>query len=188
MFEEADPSGDDYVPPRLVSSSETMSDTAGDNPKGWKGRRWIVDECRLMELFTFCPKCGASISHLYDPDKCGSRLEVKWDCHEGCLGTWSSCAKPAKTVADNNLLISASIFFTGATYTDISEWAELINLQIPQKTIYYDIQAKYLIPVIHSAYKDQNCKIIERLQQLSTEGSTLIELCGDARADSPGNM
>ncbi|WP_227487632.1 hypothetical protein, partial [Nocardioides malaquae] len=59
MMGEADHSDADYAPPRFLSSSETMSDNAGDNPKGWKGRRWIVDECRIMELFKFCPKCGA---------------------------------------------------------------------------------------------------------------------------------
>ncbi|CAM4286793.1 unnamed protein product [Leuciscus chuanchicus] len=88
-------------------------------------------------------------------------------------------------MAENNLLISASTFFTGTTHTTISDWAELLHTPIPKKTQYYSMQSIYLIPVIQQAYRDQHEKLMERLVQLSASGHK-VELCGDARSDSPG--
>ena len=84
----------------------------------------------------------------------------------------------------NYLLMCAATLFTGATYTDIKDWADLMNIPIPGKTQYYLIQSN-LIPVINNAYKDQQEKIMARLIQLSASGKKM-ELCGDARCDSPG--
>ena len=85
----------------------------------------------------------------------------------------------------NNLLTSAAILFTGATYADIRDWAFLLKLQIPGKTQFYSVQSKYLIPVINHAYKNQQDQVIERLKQLA-DTEEKIALAGDARCDSPG--
>ena len=104
------------------------------------------------------------------------------DCKEP---SWISCPKVHQRTSENDLLVSAGILYTGCTYTDILEWAQVLNLQIPQKTPYYSIQSAYLIPVFHAAYKDQQKKLIERLIQRSADGQR-IDLCGDGRSDSPG--
>ena len=150
-------------------------------------RRWIVDESHLMELFEFCPKCGKKILLKNPHLPGGSCLVVKWECEGGCTSSWSSSPLTPRRAADNNVLCSAAIFFTGATYTDIFEWAQLLNLQIPKRTVYYDIQKKYLIPVIHAAYEKQHMAIIERLKQRAKAGKR-IDLCGDGRSDSPGKI
>ena len=60
----------------------------------------------------------------------GSRLVVKWECEGGCSTSWVSSPKTDRRAADNNILCSAAIYYTGATYTDIFEWAQLLNLQL----------------------------------------------------------
>ncbi|XP_077065543.1 uncharacterized protein LOC143718343 [Siphateles boraxobius] len=47
------------------------------------------------------------------------------------------------------------------------------------------MQSVYLIPVINQAYMDKHEKLMERLVQLCASGHK-VELCGDARSDSPG--
>jgi len=47
------------------------------------------------------------------------------------------------------------------------------------------MQSVYLIPVIQQGYIDKHEKLIERLVQLCASGQK-VELCGDARSDSPG--
>lgn len=45
---------------------------------------------------------------------------------------------------DNNLLSAAATLFTGASYTDIADWAEMMNLQLPHSETYYAMQRDYL--------------------------------------------
>lgn len=167
------------------SSSASGSSTPNGSNSGWSGRKWVVDEAKLMELFQTCSQCGVAIEEKRIATR-GSQIRIHWSCLNGHSGEWESCPDQRK-LARNNLLVCASTFFTGATYSNIREWAELINLQLPSRTQFYDIQTKYLIPVVNHAYKGQQEKILERITQLSASGNKL-ELCGDARCDSPGKL
>ncbi|KAK0146349.1 hypothetical protein N1851_014343 [Merluccius polli] len=102
-----------------------------------------------------------------------SQLKIYWTCLRGHSGEWASCPDQ-RDMGRNNLPMCAAILFTGATYTDIKDWADLMNIPIPGKTWYYLIQSKYLIPVINNAYKDQQEKIMERLIQLSASGEKIF--------------
>lgn len=146
-----------------------------------------MDEDKIMELFRFCPQCGKKVTKKEPHVVGGSRLVVKWECEDGCNTSWATCPQLHRRAADNNILVSAGIFFTGATYTDISEWAEVINLQIPKETLFYAIQKNYLIPVVHAAYADHNKDIINSLKLKNLEGHK-TQLCGDGRSDSPGML
>lgn len=87
----------------------------------------------------------------------------------------------------NNLLVSACTLFTGATYTDIADWATLLNLQIPYKTTYHDIQSSYLIPVVNEEYQEQQKAAINDLH-LQTELRNPVNLSGDGRSDRQVNV
>lgn len=173
----------DTSPSSHGSGSGSASDQGITN--GWSGRKWIVDESNLLELFKTCHMCGTIIE-----DKrmvtIGSQLKIYWSCLHGHSGEWASCPNE-RNMGRNNLLTCAAILFSGSTYTVIKDWADLMNIQIPGKTQYYKIQSTFLIPVINNAYKEQQQKIMDRLIQLSASGEK-IELCGDARCDSPGKQ
>lgn len=173
----------DTTPSSQGSGSGSASDQGTTN--GWAGRKWIVDESNLLELFKTCHTCGKAIEEKRMVTR-ASQLKIYWTCLRGHSGEWASCPDQ-RNMGQNNLLTCAATLFTGTTYTDIKDWADFMNILIPGKTQYYNIQSKYLIPVINNAYKDKQQKIMERLTQLSASGQK-IELCGDARCDSPGKQ
>ncbi|KAK0143836.1 Mannosyl-oligosaccharide 1,2-alpha-mannosidase IA [Merluccius polli] len=173
--------------PTSPSTSTTGSTSSSSGPLGgWKERKWMVNESKLMELFQKCSTCGTLMSEANQTiHTFCSRITVSFTCNNGHTGHWESCPN-TRQMADNNLISAAATLFTGATYTDIAEWAGLMNLQIPKKSTFYNIQACYLIPVIDAAYKKQEYMVKARLisQTLDGEG---VQLCGDGRSDSPGH-
>lgn len=184
-----DPNDASYKLPDTSPSSPSGSGSASTSSHGsknaWSERKWIVDESCIMQMFQTCCQCGNPMEER-KLTKHGSQLKIRWTCLQGHKGLWQSCPDQKK-MARNNILTSAAILFTGATYTDIKDWASLLNLQIPGKTQFYTIQSKYLIPVINRTYKKQQDRIIESLKQ-PTESEYKVALAGDARCDSPGKQ
>ncbi|KAL2102312.1 hypothetical protein ACEWY4_001480 [Coilia grayii] len=133
-----------------------------------------------MTLFSSChvPTCGAPIIDKKVSTR-GSKIKIEWTCLNYHSRTWTSC-HDVRGVPENNLLFSAATLFSGSTYTEIAEWASILNLQILKSTQFYSIQRENLIPVLHFAYKDQQDYLIKRLLREKAEGK-----CGDARCDSP---
>lgn len=162
--------------PSSTGTSTPSSEESGETVT-WKERKWIVNQSRLMQLFENCHQCGGAI---LEPrvSSTGSQVRVEWDCLNGHSGIWTSCPD-VRGMPENNLLLSASTLFTGATYTTIADWAELLNLQTPKKTTYYSIQSSYLIPAIDMKYKEQHQAIMERLLQTQTG----VHVSGDGRSD-----
>lgn len=156
-----DPTDISFVP---LSSPSTGSSASLSGPhRGWKERKWMVNESKLMELFQKCTICGVAMCDLNQNIKTfASRIQITWKCNNGHTGEWESCPN-TRGMAENNLLSAAATLFTGATYTDIADWAGLLNLQLPQKSAFYTIQSSYLIPVISEAYKKQESIIKARL-------------------------
>lgn len=179
-----------YAPITSQSSSPTSGSDQADTPStpaanNWSQKKWIVNEFNLMQLFKTCHQCGAVIE---EEDRkvttTGSRIHIKWMCLQGHSGEWESCPL-RRGMAENNLLVASSILFTGSTFTEISDWAEVLNLQIPQKTTFYELQKVYLVPVIEQAYRDYQEDSIRNLQRLTVDEG--LSICGDGRSDSPGH-
>ncbi|KAL2102342.1 hypothetical protein ACEWY4_001510 [Coilia grayii] len=133
-----------------------------------------------MTLFSSChvPTRGAPIIDKKVSTR-GSKIKIEWTCLNYHSRTWTSC-HDVRGVPENNLLFSAATLFSGSTYTEIAEWASILNLLILKSTQFYSIQRENLIPVLHFAYKDQQDYLIKRLLREKAEGK-----CGDARCDSP---
>ena len=118
-----------------------------------------MDEAKLMELFKTCHQCGTAIKE-QTTTRHGSKIKMNCltlTCLQGHSGEWQSCPDQ-RQMGCNNILTCAAILFTGATFTDIKDWAQLVNLQLPSKSQYYAIQSKYLIPAVNDAYKAQQDK------------------------------
>lgn len=135
--------------------------------KGWAGPKWVVDESNLMEDKRVITQAG--------------QIRIHWTRLNAHSGQWQSCPDQ-REMGQTNLLMCAAILLTGATYTDVKDWAGLLNIQIPNEAHFDRIQKMYLVPIIQHSYKSQQDKIMERLTNLCASGKK-AELCGDARCD-----
>ncbi|KAJ8359071.1 hypothetical protein SKAU_G00155960 [Synaphobranchus kaupii] len=136
-----DPVDRSFQPPSSTSTSSPGSGSTSarsDHPVEWDERK-------------SCQRCGIPIEDI-NVIKHASKIKVEWRCLNGHQDKWSSCPD-TRGMAENNLLISSATLFTGTTYTEIVDWAGLLNLQIPQKTQYYAIQSTYLIPELIRRWK-----------------------------------
>uniref|UniRef100_A0A8C2Q5W2 THAP domain-containing protein 1 n=1 Tax=Cyprinus carpio TaxID=7962 RepID=A0A8C2Q5W2_CYPCA len=71
-----------------TGSSSSISGQA----RGWKERKWIVNESKLLELFQKCTTCGAAMCDLNQTvTQFGSRININWQCSNGHMGQWESC-------------------------------------------------------------------------------------------------
>ncbi|CAM4508137.1 unnamed protein product [Leuciscus chuanchicus] len=176
-----------FVPNSSPSTTTTGSSSSiSGQARGWKERKWIVNESKLMELFQNCTTCGAAMCDLNQTvTQFGSRININWQCSNGHMGQWESCPN-IRGMSENNLFAAAATLFTGSTYTDIADWAGLLNLQLPLEVTFYNIQASYLLPVIEKSYTQQENIIKARLICQSEDGEG-VQLSGDGRSDSPGH-
>ena len=65
-------------------------------------------------------------------------------------------------MAAGNLLLSSSILLSGSTFTKVASLADILNLKIFSEKTFYNIQNKYLLPVINEFWlKEQNSTFSE---------------------------
>ena len=77
-------------------------------------------------------------------------------------------------------ITAAATLFTGTTFTEIKEWADLVGLQLPSKTAYYKIQADLLIPVVDTANGEMQDALLAELRERTAAGDN-IDVAGDGR-------
>uniref|UniRef100_A0A8C6V7K3 THAP domain-containing protein 1 n=1 Tax=Neogobius melanostomus TaxID=47308 RepID=A0A8C6V7K3_9GOBI len=86
-----DPADTSFVPDSSTSTAGSSSSLSGQ-PRGFKERKWIVNESKLLELFLICPKCGSAMCDLNQTiTQFGSRIYINWQCNNGHMGQWESC-------------------------------------------------------------------------------------------------
>ena len=131
-------------------------------------------------LLTLCSICGAAISEWKETTS-GSMLSVKMMCINSHQTCWSS--QPLiKNIAAGNLLSSAAILFSGNTFSRIAQFASFLNLKFFSHTTYYNIQNKYLFPVVNKAWNEEKTSVLDAVKR---DGP--VNLIGDGRCDSPGH-
>ena len=169
----------------MDSSFSDESIAGEEQSSNWSERKWIVNESALLKLFATCHTCGQIIEKSeIDIATSGSKIKIKWTCNGGhrgeChRGEWQSCPD-VRGMPENNLVSSAAILFTGTTQTEITEWADLLNLQLPAKTTYYTLQSTYLIPVVYEAYNEMQEEVMSNLREITSKGGH-IDIGGDGR-------
>ena len=143
-------------------------------------RKFLVFESCLKMLLTLCSICGAAISEWKETTS-GSMLSVKMMCINSHQTCWSS--QPLiKNIAAGNLLSSAAILFSGNTFSRIAQFASFLNLKFFSHTTYYNIQNKYLFPVVNKAWNEEKTSVLDAVKR---DGP--VNLIGDGRCDSPGH-
>ena len=181
MGDESYDNDDDY--------KNEMSDNAGSSPDNsdvelesdeHNERKFIVFESCLKLLLTICSICGAAICEWKEKTS-GTMLSVTMTCINSHLTCWSS--QPLiKNIAAGNLLSSAAILFSANTFSRISQFASFLDLKFFSHTTYYNIQNKYLFPVVNKAWEEERMSTLDAIKR---DGP--VNLIGDGRCDSPGH-
>ena len=143
-------------------------------------RKFLVFESCLKLLLKFCSKCGGTIIESTETTS-GSMFSVKMLCVNNHLTSWNS--QPLiKNIAAGNLLASAAILFSGNTFSRIAQFASFLKLKFFSHTTYYNIQNRYLFPVVKIAWNEERSAVSN---EVKSNGP--VNLIGDGRCDSPGH-
>ena len=87
-------------------------------------------------------------------------ISVKLICVNGHATIWNSQPLINKMPA-GNLLTSAAILFSGNTFSRVSQLASFLNLKFFSQTTYYDIQSRYLFPVVNKAWAEEKGELLQ---------------------------
>ena len=145
-------------------------------------RKFIVFESKLKEIFTRfvrCPNCWKNVQ--------AAKLTTK-----GCVAIIDSlhcCKQPVhwqsqpfvRSMAAGNLLLSASILFTGNDYSNFSNIAKATNLQIFSQRNFLATQKKWLFPILNKKFNEHQQDVLNEVR------NTEVTAGGDGRCDSPGH-
>ena len=165
--------------PNFEPESESQSENEMCEEIVEEGKQYFVFWSCLKTLFRTCSDrfCKAYITKTFFR---GSMLCVEIFCANGHLTKWQS-QPTMRGMATGNLLLSASILYSGNTFSRVKEMLDIANIAFISATTYNEIQKCYLFPSIHHVYTT-NREII--FGNVRDEGA--VQLSGDGRCDSPG--
>ena len=98
-------------------------------------KKFIVFDSCLSKLLKRCPECGDIIAQC-ERKTTGSMLSVQLTCHSGHKINWDS-QPVVKRKPLGNLLLAASILFTGNTFAAINRLASCLNLQFFSESVFF---------------------------------------------------
>ena len=142
--------------------------------------KYVVFKSCLDELLKHCLTCEGPVVTTNESTR-GCILTIKSSCVNDHECAWSS--QPLiKNVPAGNVLMSASILFSGNTFAKISQLASLMNLRFLSTSSFFSIQNNYLFSVLTTAWEEEKQRVISDLKQKGH-----ANLVGDGRCDSPGH-
>ena len=172
------PKGKKILLPDGNESSEEESE--GELQPSDADKKYLVLSNCLDQLIKRCSKCGVVVTGKKKKTT-KSMLSVEMTCLDGHITHWDS--QPIiKRKPVGNLLLAASILFTGNTFASVSRLASCLNLQFISESVFYDTQQRFLFPVLNQAWKNEQQMV---KQELVNKGA--INLNGDGCCDSPGH-
>lgn len=141
---------------------------------------YLVSHTSLLMLLHICLTC------LFHPCEvvfsfCGTCLTATTVCpndmrHER---KWTSQAHVGKKPKGNVDLVAA-ILFAGASPAVTLRVLQLMGVKAFSQQSFFNYQRAYLLPAVHMVWDEEQKRLLELLM------TDPVELCGDARCDSPG--
>ena len=141
--------------------------------------KFIVFWSCLLPLFNFCFQCFENAAVTKTVTR-GSLVIVSMFCKNGHTTHWKS-QPDINGTAGGNVLLAASILYSGNTFTGIKEMMENLKVKFFSRSTFHRLQRTVLFPAINMVYKVHRNNVIHRC--VSQEH---VDLIGDGRSDSPG--
>ncbi|XP_055959258.1 uncharacterized protein LOC126807688 [Patella vulgata] len=142
-------------------------------------RKYIVFESNIKELLEVCRECHNKCVVVLKQNV-GSMVVMEATCEAGHTFLWSS--QPSNNQLPlGNLLLSASILFSGASVTNILNVLNRINVSSFTDRTYRHIQSCYLVPAVKNVWSLWQMAAVREVKGRN------VKLGGDARCCSPGH-
>uniref|UniRef100_A0A672IZZ1 THAP-type domain-containing protein n=1 Tax=Salarias fasciatus TaxID=181472 RepID=A0A672IZZ1_SALFA len=147
-------------------------------------RVFLVYEDQLNELLLRCMKCGSPIIQEYTKEfqNEGSQLTLELTCSNNCTYSWQSQPPLSATKGAGNILLSASIFFSGIHFAKFDRFCSNMNLKTISEDTYAALRKKHVFPVINKTWIAEQEAVLSEIKSQEE-----VVLCGDGRCDSPGH-
>ena len=141
--------------------------------------KFIVFWGCLLPLLRFCFICNkpATISSCVNK---GTMIIVTLLCNARHTSVWRS-QPSVNGMAAGNLLLAASILYTGNTYTRVCELMATAKINFFSHTLFHRIQSQFLFPAVASIFSTYQQSIVAKRLLANP-----LNVIGDGRCDSPG--
>ncbi|KAM9327700.1 uncharacterized protein KZ484_019176 [Pholidichthys leucotaenia] len=128
-------------------------------------------------------QCGTHIAQedVVEVQNEGSQLTLKLTCTNNCSYRWQAQPYLCGTKGAGNLLLTASVFFSGIHFSKFERFCNSMNLKSISVDTYAALRKKFVFLAVKKAWTN------ERSAVLSEMTSQEVALCGDGRCDSPGH-
>ena len=146
-----------------------------------KERKFLVFESFLLLLFRFCMVCGQATARGIVTRVVGTMVVVNQICDLcGEESQWTSQPLLGDIPA-GNVLLSASILFSGAIPTKVIRLLSSINIKVHSRQSFFNHQRNFLHNAVRQVWGQQQQQILGE-----TPDSGMV-LGGDGRCDSMGH-
>eukprot|EP00795_Rhopilema_esculentum_P006509 gene6509-11971_t len=163
-----------------ASSTEASDETDDEglgNEQPSHHTKFVVFWSCLLPLLQICSTCFTTTT-LRKIIRSGVMVKVERICSNSHKTSWYSTPR-IRGMSLGNLELSASILYTGSTFTRIQEMMSLCNISFLGRTSYHAIQKQILFPTVNDFYENARKQLISLV-----DGP--VALAGDGRCDSPG--
>ncbi|KAK0138496.1 hypothetical protein N1851_024974 [Merluccius polli] len=113
----------------------------------------------------------------------GSQLTLELTCANGCSYRWQSQPTLSGTKGEGNLLLAASVFFSGIHFAKFKRFCNNMNLQTICEDTYTRLRKTFVFPVVEKTWAKEQSAVLTDMKSREEE----VVLCGDGRCDSPGH-
>ena len=170
-----------YMPVSAKSQTESENESENESVKSpVEQKKFIVFEENLDQLFLVCSTCSKPTAEV-SKNLVGSMVVVHSLCVDGHQSRWQSQPMIDSKVA-GNVLLAGSILFSGSSFQNVNSLAQCLNLAFIGKSVFYNIQKNFLIPVVDKAWKDHQDSLLNEVKKVPK-----LDICGDRWCDSPGH-
>ncbi|CAI5657963.1 unnamed protein product [Oreochromis niloticus] len=170
-----DPICEPYEPDES-SSEPPDSREAEATPSHYNDPKYIVFESCLRDLFLTCPVCGLSCE--VRRGRMGTFVHFSQLCPSCDYSRKWESQPVAGSTPLGNLQMSAAIYFTGGSFSQVEKVCRAMNLQVFQSDTFRRHARMFLEPAINHKWKRDQQVLMERLRG---EGSVAVG--GRMRAD-----
>ncbi|KAK7884024.1 hypothetical protein WMY93_027147 [Mugilogobius chulae] len=151
-----------YEPGASVTDVSELTEIGQPTGPNYEGKKYIVFESRLKELFQTCPVCNCNSN--VKKRESGTFVAFTQSCPH-CLyhREWESQPVVGSTPV-GNLQLSAAVYFSGGSFIKMEKICKAMSLQVHQYSTFRRHSRSFLEPAIYHKWKKDQGLIFEELK------------------------